>query len=362
MSKILVIEDDFNIRDNIEELLLISGYDVITADGGKIGVDKAINENPDLIICDIMMPDMNGYDVIKTIREADNSLMTPFLFLTAKTSTEDRDKGMTLGADDYIFKPYRNEQLLTAVESKLVKYSKLRNKFNSEVDTLRSKIALSLPHEFRTPLNGIFGFLQILKNEYYSLNDEERVIMIDYAFDSAKRLNFLITNFIYYANLLWEEGNSNKSSYIPFSNIKPIIEECAFSIAEKYNRYSDLEINALTSDVFIKQEDAFKLASELIDNAFKFSKQYSKVSIDTSINHKNEYVLKITNFGNGMSESQIHSIGIFNQFNRDINEQQGIGLGLAISKKICELYGGTFRIDSVLNDYLSVIVTFVVKN
>ena len=121
MKKILLIEDNDDIRNNSAEILELSNYEVIVAENGKIGVEKAIEHQPDLIICDIMMPVLDGYGVIHAIQKNDHIKNTPFIFLTAKTERSDFRKGMELGADDYITKPFTGTELLNAVDSRLKK-------------------------------------------------------------------------------------------------------------------------------------------------------------------------------------------------------------------------------------------------
>lgn len=129
MKKILVIEDNKEVKENIAEILQMSGYEVITADNGKIGTEKALSETPDLIICDIMMPVLDGYGVLHLLNKHKETAGTPFIFLTAKSERRDFRKGMEMGADDYITKPFDGIELLNAVESRLKKLEYLRKTF-----------------------------------------------------------------------------------------------------------------------------------------------------------------------------------------------------------------------------------------
>ena len=121
MKKILLIEDDVTVRENTAELLELSNYEVVTAPDGKKGVDKAKEEIPDIIVCDIMMPELDGYDVLTRLSEDSETKGIPFIFLSAKTEHKDVRRGMDLGADDYLTKPFEEEDLLSAIESRLAK-------------------------------------------------------------------------------------------------------------------------------------------------------------------------------------------------------------------------------------------------
>lgn len=124
-KKILVIEDQEDVRENIAELLDLSNYEPITASNGKEGVKKALEVKPNLILCDIMMPEMDGYEVIYLISKNPEIASIPFIFLTAKSEMGDFRKGMNMGADDYITKPFEEMELLSAIERRLEKYDKL---------------------------------------------------------------------------------------------------------------------------------------------------------------------------------------------------------------------------------------------
>ncbi|MFT6856026.1 MAG: CRP-like cAMP-binding protein [Cyclobacteriaceae bacterium] len=144
-KKILIIEDQLEVRENIEELLELSNYEPITAENGKVGIKKALEVKPDLILCDIMMPEMDGYEVLYLLGKNPDVANIPFIFLTAKSEQTDFRKGMNLGADDYITKPFEEIELLNAVERRLNKYEQLLAHDNLEqfVESARNYAELS---------------------------------------------------------------------------------------------------------------------------------------------------------------------------------------------------------------------------
>ncbi|KGL62497.1 response regulator [Polaribacter sp. Hel1_85] len=127
MKKILLIEDDVVLRENTTELLELSNYEVINAPNGRIGVTVAKETLPDIIVCDIMMPELDGYGVLEALTQNENTQHIPFIFLSAKTERKDVRKGMDLGADDYITKPFNEEELISAIESRLAKAAILKD-------------------------------------------------------------------------------------------------------------------------------------------------------------------------------------------------------------------------------------------
>ena len=132
MKKILVIEDTQEVRENLAEILELSGYNVLTAENGKIGVRSAEENRPDLIICDVMMPELDGFGVLKILNNSPELMDIPFMFLTAKVEKQDFRKGMGLGADDYITKPFDDVELLESIEIRLAKADRLKVVDNSD--------------------------------------------------------------------------------------------------------------------------------------------------------------------------------------------------------------------------------------
>lgn len=140
MKKILLIEDNPEIRENTSEILMLDGYDVLVAENGKEGVTMALASQPDLIICDIMMPVLDGYGVLHLLNKNPETADIPFIFLTAKAERTDFRKGMDMGADDYITKPFDDMELLAAVESRLRKVQVLQQKYQRTLEGLDSMV------------------------------------------------------------------------------------------------------------------------------------------------------------------------------------------------------------------------------
>ena len=141
MKKILVIEDNIEVRENLEEVLDLSGYEVISAVNGLQGVERALKHSPDLILCDVMMPELDGFGVLQILSKKPQTSGIPFIFLTAKTESKDFRTGMNLGADDYITKPFEHVQLLDAIEMRLQKNAHLREAF--KLGIMQSKTLLN---------------------------------------------------------------------------------------------------------------------------------------------------------------------------------------------------------------------------
>ena len=130
MKSVLIIEDNTDLRENTAEILDMAGYKIFTAENGKKGVELAVKEKPDLIVCDIMMPELDGYGVLHLLRKNPETQSIPFIFLTAKTERTDLRKGMEMGADDYITKPFEDIELLNAIEVRLKKAAIFDQKYS----------------------------------------------------------------------------------------------------------------------------------------------------------------------------------------------------------------------------------------
>jgi CRP-like cAMP-binding protein/CheY-like chemotaxis protein len=139
--KILVIEDNDDIRESIAEILVLAGYDVFEAADGKAGVELATGKLPDLILCDIMMPELDGYGVLYLLNKNPQTTATPFIFLTAKAERMDMRKGMEMGADDYLVKPFDDVELLSAIESRLNKREKQEMFYSQSIARLSNLAA-----------------------------------------------------------------------------------------------------------------------------------------------------------------------------------------------------------------------------
>ncbi|MFT4759589.1 MAG: DNA-binding response OmpR family regulator [Saprospiraceae bacterium] len=154
-KKILIIEDNLEVREVLKEVLEFSGYKVATAEDGMIGVQNALTSPPDLIICDVMMPKLDGYGVLNILGKKPATADIPFIFLTAKAEKADLRRGMNLGADDYISKPFYKDELLQVIEARLKRNERLKKKFDHTTASL---------HAFIDEAKGIEEFKKLSKD------------------------------------------------------------------------------------------------------------------------------------------------------------------------------------------------------
>lgn len=350
MTKILVIEDDNELRNIISEVLCAENFSVIEAEDGAIGLQLAQEELPDLIICDIMLPSLDGYGVLYEIRSIPSLQMVPFIFLTAKSTKTDLRLGMELGADDYLTKPFTRDELLGAIATRLAKQVAIERESQKKLDDLRDRITYALPHEFRTPLNSILNNSKLLLENYRDTEPEEALAMLKDIHHSGQLLYRLVQKFLLYGQLIQlgkdpervrKLSNANEKSFS-----KKIIEQIALQKAIEFNREEDLQLDLQEAVILISERKLGKIVEEIIDNAFKFSSAGTPVQI-RSFSQDNNFQLFIIDSGRGMTTEQIANLGAYMQFERKIYAQQGSGLGLTIAKLMIELYGGELRIESI---------------
>jgi two-component system, sensor histidine kinase and response regulator len=365
MYKILIVEDEDTIRENIRDILRADNFIVVEAENGRIGIEMALEEHPNLILCDVMMPEADGYEVLSEIRLNSATQLIPFIFLTAKTTREDVRAGMDLGADDYLNKPFTRQELLSAVTTRLAKQIVVENESQTKLENLRSSLTQALPREFGNQLDRILGLSKLLMEEYHELEADEALETIEQIYNSGEVLSKLTRNVLLYSELS-RIGNDPKRVML-LRNLQKqcetqnIIENVAKQKALQNDRVTDLEMNLNKAEVSISWSKIKKIAEELIDNAFKFSSPNTPVQVKTTCKN-NIFHLFVIDRGRGMTPEQINSLGAYMQFEMPNGEQQGFGLGLTIVKLLVELYAGNLAIESIVGQYTAVHVTLPIQS
>ncbi len=352
MKRILIIDDEKTLREEIGEILTFEGYETLLAENGKVGLEMAQIHCPDLILCDIMMPEMDGKRVLYELRAQEKTTLTPFIFMSALSERQYVRNGMELGADDYLTKPFNSQELLHTIQARLKKQEARIKMTYRALESLRSKIMTTLPHELRTPLSSIIGFGSLLNDIGDLLTPKEISDMGGEILNSGNRLHRLIENYLISVQL--QLNDALDQGNIPGSVIEPVINEITQTLSRKYERELLPEISIEQTDrIAISESFLRKIVLELIDNAYKFSKTTSPVWIKGE-NKDGFYQLIIKDQGRGMSPGQISQLGAFMQFNREDKEQQGSGLGLSIAKKMIESSGGIFSLESQTDEGVEV--------
>ncbi len=349
MATILVIEDETAIRENLTDLLEAEGYEVVSAANGRLGVQQARQHLPDLILCDILMPELDGYGVYRELRQDPVTAIIPFVFLTAKANQADIRAGMTLGADDYLTKPFTREEVLQAIATRLAKRAVVVQHFQSKMDELRQSMARMLPHELRTPLTGILGFSSVLIEDYATLPPDEIRGIAESIHRAGQRLYRLAQKFLLYAELELIARDPEQVQALWRSRVTStalLIENVARQKALEAKRNADLVLDLQDGPAQAAESYLIFMLEELLENAFKFSPAGTPVQVSSRAANR-ALTITITDRGRGMTPEQIARVDAYVQFERRRYEQQGPGLGLAIARRVAELHGGKLTIESV---------------
>ncbi len=349
MTSIVVIEDNYAVLKSVLDLLNFEGF---SAEGAQRSVDglKIVQSNPpDVVICDIGMPEMDGYAVLEALRKDSTTRTVPFIFLTARTERTDMRRGMELGADDYVTKPFSRDDLISAVETQLRKRHTIAQKHESTLSALRRNVIYALPHELRTPLTVVLGNAELLVEDYETMPREAIRDMSLAILKHGRRIHHLFENYLAYAQIEMAASDPRQLTALRNHVIKDaaaVIESEATEQAQEANRSADLELVLEgRAAIQISEANLRKVVRELLDNAFKFSEPGSTVTIST-LRTPSRFSFAIRDRGRGMTPAEIKNIGAYMQFQRTLYEQQGLGLGLVIAKRLVELHNGTLQLES----------------
>ncbi len=348
MKRILVIDDEEWLREMVQMALTQQGYDVLVAEDGARGVELARRSLPDLVLCDVNMANMDGYGTLSELRADPTTASTPFILMTGLADHAGMRHGMELGADDYLPKPFSLDGLYAAVEARLKKTQTIRQEAERKLADLRDNITLMLPHELRTPLNGILGYGDLLSLSAASLSPEEVAEMGRSICEAGKRLERLIENFLIYAQIELLGADAQKVAAMREKvtvAAAALIEQRAREQAKAAQRSQDLELELADIPVPMQEDYLARVVDELVQNAFKFSSNGTRVTVSLA-RAVNGVALTVGDRGRGFSTDFIRKVGAYMQFERKLQEQQGMGLGLTIAKRLVEVHGGGLQIDS----------------
>lgn len=355
---ILVIDDDKITRRLIVKSLS-KDFNLIEAQDGLSGVQMALQQSPDLVICDITMPDIDGYAVLEALRDNESTASTAFVFLSGLADPAEVRHGMNMGADDYLTKPFSINELRQAVDARLRKRAIQDAALKRTVDEMRQNVAMALPHELRTAIMVLEGYIYLMFEESGEGNTKaDRTQILEGMSAYTARLHDLSEKFLWFSKAQMLKNDHQGVCDRPAE----IIQQAANEKAASYLRMKDLKIDVCIGAVAISEEYLGRIVQEVVDNGFKFSPDGGLVTIHTHVDN-HWYTISVTDHGRGMTDEQISKIGAFMQFEREYFEQKGTGLGLTIARRLAESVGGQLTIQSSYRQYTAVTVRLpILKN
>jgi len=344
-KRMLLIDDEVKLLLGLKAVMERAGYEVIDAHNGDEGLKLAETCDPDVIICDVMMPAPNGFQLKKILAANPQTAGIPFFFLTARTLDADKIAGLRQGADDYITKPFNVDELLARIESLLRRIDLERKKSQNEMDLalekLRRTISTNIGHELRTPLAIILASLDMAIREKFEGKTDGLHWCLETSLNSAHHLSMLVNDLI----ILNDIDTGTVSAFR-----RPIDLRFNFSepIQEVINRYEHKKLNlhiSVTSDIELvaPRLEFSQVVSHLVDNACKFSPNKANIWIELIPKGAGGFILTVENEGSSIPvELREKVFERYYQIQQGDNRSYGgLGIGLTIVRAVAEAGGGS---------------------
>jgi signal transduction histidine kinase len=347
LKTILIIDDDLPMLQGLKTLLERSGYRVTVCENSLGGIKMAEETRPDLILCDIMMPQMDGFKVREAMSASPLTRNIPFLFLSARASLDDRLKGLDGGADDYITKPFDPRELIARINATFRRQEKSHQgateEINRQLERIQSEITHNFSHELRTPIMQILMSLDMALRDKYD-DPNEIKYFVETALSKSHRLYTLIDDLTFLSN--YDLGN--KFNFRQKIDIK---NDFSLPISLRQEQYKEkdlhVEINIAEGIVIHAPRREFRQAcGHLVDNSLKFSPPMSPVIIDLAKNGAGGCILTIRDYGQGIPVELREMV--FKRYYQvsqgTAREYGGLGVGLTIARIIARGLDGDVTI------------------
>lgn len=350
-TTILIVDDEPSIRMGLAATLRQKGYEAITAVNGDDGFLKARQFLPDLIVADVMMPEMNGFDMKRQMRDDPLLVSIPFIFLTARAASEDRVTGIRGGADDYLTKPFVVEELIARIEAVLRRVraerergrEQARQAARDELEKIRREVLQNFSHELRTPIGNVMMSLDIaVADKFKSPQEQQEFLRI--AHSSAERLESLLADLILLADMDNCRINLTRQ---PIDMENHILIPVRRRLA-RYEEKRLIFIPSVEAGGVIKapRREFTQALLHLLDNAFKFSPQGGAVRMTVRAGENGGAAIIVHDEGMGIPPALREKV--FERFYQasqgDNRAFQGLGVGLTIARAVFSSLGGDVQI------------------
>lgn len=351
IARILVVEDDLNLLEGIQTVLELDHYGVICAENGRQALEvlQSSSVPPDLIVSDIMMPQMDGIEFLRAVRAVPSWVRIPFIFLTARGEKQDIQRGKQLGVEDYLVKPFDADDLLIAINARLERAKQIEDVHIDAMADIKRRILTILNHEFRTPLTYVVAYADMLNEaKEQQLTGEDMNTFLRGVSTGAVRLRRLIENFIQLVEM--ETGDAQRTYEMrkaPITDVRDLLERSYRELLAGRAITQEVSIVIDPVPTFVADEVYLKSAlMHLIDNAVKFSAPDRAITIGAHL-VENEVCMWVEDQGRGIDENeQRHIWETFYQVDRRRYEDPGTGSGLSIVENVAKLHGGHAEVES----------------
>ena len=345
-TRILLVEDEPEVRMIAEGILASSGYAVTAAANGAEALASMDAVRPDLILSDIRMPVVDGFQLLQKIRADPVWHQTPFIILSARAESADLRMGMSLGADDYVTKPYRAQDILKTIEIRVQRARQV----SEAIAGNRRFLTRVLPHELRTPLMGVIGYADLMvdtANEGKTLTPAELAEYGRMLQMSGARIFRIVENLLFWSRLERPRdapGGTGSPWRVDEVVNAGVLRDVGSGVAAQFGRAQDLVVECPVGATVQVVTTGFEfVAHHLLENAFKCSLPNSSVKIAAA---KEAKVLRVSvsDSGRGMTPQQIEWIGNFKKLSGVGSEGHGLGMGLMLASTFARASGGQFAV------------------
>ncbi len=342
-KSILVVDDISKNLQLVGNLLKKEGYKVFMAQSGKVVLQNIGKVNYDLILLDVMMPEMDGFEVCQKLKENEKTKNIPIIFLTARNELESITRGFELGGVDYVTKPFNGRELLSRVKTHLTIHDQ-KNKL-IELNATKDKFFSIIAHDLKGPLGGLSSLAELLYTEYEIFDEEKRKMFVKLLYGSTKTIFELLQNL-----LTWATSQRNK---LPFQPQKVLVDEIIsenLSLLENYAR--EKEINIISNyekgtSIFADKNMILSVMRNLLSNAIKFTPQKGTIIIDCK-KQDTTVLLSVLDTGIGIPAKNIYKLFRIDEHysTPGTEDEKGTGLGLILCKEFVEKNGGEIKVES----------------
>ncbi len=350
--KILIVEDEVPIRMGLSAAISHKGYHVITAENGKDAVLKAGESKPDLIISDVMMPVMDGFEMKQKLNADPLLASIPIIYLTARTSVDDRVRGIRGGADDYVSKPFDIEELsarIDAVLRRVQREKKHQEEITAEetrhknLEKLQNELLQNFHHELRTPLNNVMMFMEIVASHKFE-DEEEQKRFVESARSNSERLDSVIADMILLTDLDNQAANSIRQMINPDIHIMNPVRRRLARYESKSLKF--LPILSVTGNIQAPRNEFTRAVLHLVDNAFKFSPAGGTVVLNVTSGKNGGAKITVEDRGPGIPAALREKVfERYYQISQGITrEYEGLGVGLTLARAVFRMLGGDVTI------------------
>jgi two-component system, sensor histidine kinase and response regulator len=348
-SLILAVDDNQEITDVLALILRSKGYEVTAAVSGVEALAMMESRRPDLILCDIMMPGMDGFEVFRRVRADRRWRAIPFVFLSALNDTQTRTSGTELGVEAYITKPFNRQELLALVSGLLRRAVELQTYTASELDSFKSQLLFMITHELNTPLSVIRMLTDSMRNGSNRMTKAQIVDYLELLSRSTGELSWIVESMLLALQIDSGRAQTLYDHWATNQMLGPAIQGVLGRAESKaQERNVTIVTSGLDQPVWVHahEQQLVQVLSRILDNAIRFSPKGD--SVDVSVRcEQDRALIQFADHGPGMTPDEVdEAFDRLRQINRAQQEQQGVGLSLSLVRSLVTIHRGEILVES----------------